>query len=142
MKISKDSQGVVFRKNAGHVEFLLLKRYDPEQDRVDFRLIKGGVEEGEKPEETIIREINEETGLVDLFLLNELQNYSYQVGEVLHEVKVFLVENTKFNEIKVDSTNEGGFAIESADWFSSQESQKLLHFEEEKCLIKKALDEI
>ncbi|MCG2694918.1 NUDIX domain-containing protein [Candidatus Parcubacteria bacterium] len=140
MKISKDSQGVVFRKKADNVEFLLLKRYDPEQDRIDFRLVKGGIEEGEKPEETILREINEETGLKNLLLLNKFKEYSYQVGELLHEVEVFLVENTKDDKIKVDSAHEGGFIIESANWFSSQEAQKLLYFDQEKDLIKKALD--
>ncbi|MBU1557786.1 NUDIX domain-containing protein [Patescibacteria group bacterium] len=140
MKISKDSQGVVFRKKADNVEFLLLKKYDPEQDRVDFRLVKGGIEEGEKPEETILREINEETSLIDLNLLNKLEGYSYQATDVLHEVSVFIVENTKDNEIKVDSTHEGGFTIESANWFSSQEAQKILFFDQEKELIRKALD--
>ncbi|MDD2935206.1 MAG: NUDIX domain-containing protein [Candidatus Pacebacteria bacterium] len=140
MKISKDAQAVVFRKNTDGINFLLLKRYDKEKERTDYRLIKGGVEKEEKPEETVIREIKEESGLENLSLLNKLGEYSYQAGDVLHEVSVFLAENTKDDEIKMDSENEGGFTIEGAEWIPSEKVNSYLVFDQEKDSIKKALD--
>ncbi|OGD66777.1 hypothetical protein A2442_01480 [Candidatus Campbellbacteria bacterium RIFOXYC2_FULL_35_25] len=140
MEISKDAQAVIFKKNTGRVEFLLLKRYDEERDRTDYRLVKGGIETGEIPEETIIREIKEETGLENLLLMDELEKYSYQAGEILHKVRVFLVENTKNDEIKVDSKNEGGFTIEKAEWVSFDLVDSYLAFEQEKESIKNGLN--
>ena len=140
MKINKDAQAVVFKKNANGIEFLLLKRYDKEQDRMDYRLVKGGIENNEKPKETVIREIKEETGLENLLLLNKLNEYSYQVGKVLHKVTVFLVESTKNDEIKVNSENEGGFTIENAGWFSFKKARNLLYFNQEKNAIEIALN--
>lgn len=140
MKISKDAQAVVFKKNVNSIDFLLLKRYDKEKKRADYRLIKGGIEKEEKPEETVIREIKEESGLENLFLLNKLDEYSYQAGDVLHEVSVFLVENTKNDEIKTDSENEGGFTIEGAEWVPSEKVGSYLVFDQEKNSIQKALD--
>lgn len=140
MKIRKDAQAVIFKKNLNDTEFLLLKRYDKEKDRTDYRLVKGGIEKGEKPEETILREIKEETGLEHLSLLNNLDKYSYKAGEVLHEVEVFLVENTKNDEIRIDSENEGGFTIEEAKWIASKKIDSYLVFDEEKNSIRKALD--
>lgn len=140
MKISKDAQAVVFRKNTDGINFLLLKRYDKEKERTDYRLIKGCVEKEEKPEETVIREIKEESGLENLSLLNKLDKYSYQAGDVLHEVSVFLVENIKNDEIKINSENEGGFTIEGAEWIPSEKVNSYLVFDQEKSSIQKALD--
>ena len=140
MKISKDAQAVIFKKNTDDVEFLLLKRYDPEKNRTDYRLVKGRIEIGEKPEETIIREIKEETGLENLLLLDKLNEYSYQTGEVLHQVSVFLIESIKNDEIKVNSENEGEFTIEKAEWISSVSVNSYLVFEQEKNAVKESLN--
>jgi len=140
MKISKDAQAVVFKKSENKIDFLLLKRYDKEKNKTDYRLIKGGIKKNEQPEDTIIREIKEESGLKNLSLAIKLNKYSYQIREVLHEVEVFLVENTKNEKMEVDSENEGGFTIKDAEWVSPEIANTYLVFEQEKSSIKKALD--
>ena len=140
MRIKKDAQAVVFRKNNGKIEFLLLKRFDKDKNETHYRLIKGGIEKNETPEETSIRETKEESGLQNLKLKEKINTYSYQVGDVQHDVEVFVVENTRIEDIKVNSENEGGFTIEDAKWVSLEKANECLNFKQEKESIKKSLE--
>lgn len=140
MKISKDAQSVVYRNINGVIEFLLLKRFDKDKDRSDYRLIKGGIKNNEAPEEAAIREVFEESGLAKIVLKNKLDEYSYQIGDIKHEVEVFLIENTEIEDIKTNSENEGGFIIEKAEWILPEKAISCLVFEQEKKSIQKSLD--
>ncbi|MCK5026850.1 MAG: NUDIX domain-containing protein [Candidatus Pacebacteria bacterium] len=140
MKISKDAQAVIYKKDSDVIEFLLLKRFDKDLDETHYRLVKGGIEDGESSKEASVRETKEETGLTNLVAKEKLDQYSYQAGDVQHDVDVFLIENTENEEIKIDSTNEGGFTIEGVEWVSSDEANEYLNFDQEKSSIKKALN--
>jgi len=56
-------QVIIFRKNKGNIEFLLLRRI-PERGAF-WQPVTGGIEEGETKRETVIRELREETGIKD-----------------------------------------------------------------------------
>jgi len=47
MKISKDAQAVICKKDGDAIKFLLLKRFDKELDETHYRLVKGGIENEE-----------------------------------------------------------------------------------------------
>lgn len=140
MKISKDAQAVVYKKENGNVKFLLLKRYDKDKDETHYRLIKGGVKDPETTEHASIREVTEESGLVKLKINTLVNQYSYQAGEVQHNVDVYLIENTENEEIRVDSTEEGGFNIEGAEWLDAEATIEKLNFDQEKDNIRKSLE--
>ena len=84
--------GIVFRRNdTGEVEILLA------QDAKDrWTIPKGHIEPGETPRQTAEREINEETGLKEMKVLNHLGKtqfrYRRQNSLVLMTMHVFLVK--------------------------------------------------
>src|SRR5688500_11276582 len=73
--------GVVFRRVDGKIEILMI------QDRVGrWTIPKGHVEEGEKLEETAIREVGEETGLLDVKiheLLDKIHFFYRKEGKLI-----------------------------------------------------------
>lgn len=142
MKISNDAQAVVYKKEDGSIKFLLLKRYDKDKNETHYRLIKGGVKAPETTDVAVIREITEESGLNKLLVKQKINQYSYQAGEVQHNVDVYLIENTENENIKTDSSEEGGFNIESAEWFDPESTIEKLNFDQEKDNINKALEVI
>ncbi|EYF08561.1 NUDIX hydrolase [Chondromyces apiculatus] len=60
--------GIVVRRHGGRTEIALAR----EGDFPHYVLPKGGVEEGESPQQAALREIAEEAGLDELTLLGEL----------------------------------------------------------------------
>ena len=83
--------GVVYRKEAGRIELLIIEdRY------MKTSLPKGKQEAGETIEETALREVKEETGIVGRIVEPlEVIGYQYfhpQFGVVNKEVHYFLVE--------------------------------------------------
>jgi 8-oxo-dGTP pyrophosphatase MutT (NUDIX family) len=137
MKQSNDAQGVIVRQSEdGKNFFLVIKRFDKDKKQDHFRLVKGGLEEGETSEQAVIREIGEEVGIHTISETNFLCHYGYTGGEVRHEVDVYIVR-VPFDEqhLAIDSENEGGFTIKSAVWMDANEAMQSLTFEDEKKLI-------
>lgn len=139
MKISNDVQTVIFRRMNGKLEFLILKRFDRDKGEDHFRLVKGGVEEGERLEEALKREIKEEVGVDKILSEKYISNYSYIGGEIKHEVEVYLVEVSPEIKIKVSSEDEGGFTIHEAVWMTKEEAEEKLTFKEEKDLVENVI---
>lgn len=141
MKIRPTAQAVIYREKNGKTEFLLLKRWDKYLKVTHFRLVKGKIEEGEKSDETVVREIQEETGLTKVKLIKKIGEYSYVAQGIKQEVETFLVKQIGDEDIKIDSDNEEGFVIEDAIWFSPDEAIEKLNYMEEKEYIKKIVKE-
>jgi 8-oxo-dGTP pyrophosphatase MutT (NUDIX family) len=141
-KIRKTAQAVIYNKFDGEAKFLLLKRQDKYSKESLFRLVKGGIEESETPEQTIIREIQEETGLTKVQIIKEIGGHSYKAQGEVQEVKAFLVLNTEKEETKIDSSLEEGFVIEEIIWLRGEDAVSKLTFEEEKGYIKSVLKEV
>lgn len=85
------SGGIIFRRSkSGQLEILLI------QDAKNrWTIPKGHVEEGEEPKDTARREINEETGLKEMKMMNWLGkvNFRYRRGQtlVLMTMHIYLV---------------------------------------------------
>ncbi len=143
-KISNDCTAVIYRKTESGIEFLVLKRFDPEKNQEFIRLVKGGVKKEETAENTILREISEEVGMSESKIVAKLKNYEYESEykgiNVIHKVQSFLVEIPAENSsIKIDSSEEGGFTINGAEWVTNNQAAETLSFEVERELAREAI---
>ncbi len=117
--------GVIFRRNSNNeVEILMI------QDAKDrWTIPKGHIEEGEKPDETAKREIEEETGLKDIKIHRWLGKVNFQYRRqqslVLIAMQVYLVEALKNTDkvIKEDWMND-------IKWFPAMEALDKIEYED------------
>ena len=74
----KSSGGIVYRKQKGKIEILLLEWENAKKER-EFVLPKGHMEDAETAKDTALREINEETGLdiSDLEIIKFMSKINY-----------------------------------------------------------------
>ncbi len=94
-------QVIVFRKNNGNIEFLLLRRI-PKKGRF-WQPVTGGIEERETKKEAVIREVREETGVKKIIKIIEKVYHlklegdgsdEYVFGvEILPDANISLKEN-------------------------------------------------
>ena len=69
MRLPIQVEAIIFRRNGYKVEYLLMKRL-PERNGF-WQPVTGGVEEGETRNETLRREIREETGIKNIIAVLE-----------------------------------------------------------------------
>ncbi len=119
------SGGMVFRRNKkGEVEILLI------QDAKDrWTIPKGHIEEGETAKETAEREIQEETGLQEMNVLNWLGkiNFRYRRANslVLMTTEIFLVHaKGDTDKLKPEDWMNG------IKWFSANEALDKIEYED------------
>ncbi len=127
MKYEKSVGAVVFKEN----KYLLLK-----YGMGHWGLVKGNVEKGESKEETIIRELYEETGIKDAEIIegfNEAIDYYYTFkGERIHKFVNYLL--IKSNEKKIKLSYEH----DDYKWLSFDEAIEQVDFKNIKKVLKKA----
>lgn len=139
--MSNDAQAVIYRQNNKKIFFLLLHRHNPDKGIIEYRLVKGGVKKDESIENAVKRETREETGLKNVEIISKVHEYSYTVGEIQHNVHVFLLK-TLNEDVGIDSSEEGKFEIKGFKWESIEKALKLLSFEDEKKSIINSLQKI
>lgn len=132
MPKEKSCGAIVFKKQKdGSVKYLLLHY---EAGHWDFP--KGNQEKNEKEEQTIVREIKEETGIEDIEFVEvfrETMNYFYKRdGETIHKEVVFFLAQTTAEKIKL-SFEHIGYA-----WLSYENAYKRLTYNNAKELLGKA----
>lgn len=115
--------GVVYRQTTQGPEVALIK--------ADGRwsLPKGGIEKGEKPEATALREIAEETGLpIDqLRLVRRLPDVSYAFG--WHGTVVFKMVSNYLVELSGDAALAPQLSeVEDVRWFRPDEARRTISF--------------
>lgn len=116
--------GIVYRKNnKGQVEILLA------QDAKDrWTIPKGHIEPGETPRQTAEREINEETGLKEMKVLNHLGKtqfrYRRQNSLILMTMHIFLVKALGDSDRLVKEEWMNGIS-----WFPYNEAIEKIEYE-------------
>lgn len=130
MRIRKTVQAVIFSRDDRN-KILLVKKLDQKKPVYHWRLLKGGIEEGETPEEALKREIAEEVGLKNIRLLGIIYDYTYDFGDTKHVVTTYAVEVNPKEPIVLDTTEVVGCA-----WVDRNEALKLLYWDFEKNAVK------
>ncbi|MDG6902063.1 MAG: NUDIX domain-containing protein [Nitrososphaerota archaeon] len=117
----RSAGAVVFRDSPSGRMYLLLQN----AGRWDFP--KGGVEKGESEKETALREVAEETGLMDLKFLpgfRKVIEYFYRRdGKNVHKRVVYLLASTASESVKISFEHQG------YGWFPYHEAVKKASYE-------------
>ena len=131
MPVERSAGAIIFRKEAGK-NFYLLLHY--QSGHWDFP--KGNIEKGEKLEETVKREIKEETGLEDIKFIpgfKESIKYFYKLkGKNIFKIVTFFLVETKTNEVKISWEHIG------YKWLPYEKAIAQLTFKNAKEILKKA----
>lgn len=126
----KSAGAVVFRDTPGGRMYLLLQN----AGRWDFP--KGGVEEGESELDTVLREVEEETGLKDLKIhegFRKVIEYFYRRdGKNVHKQVVYLLASTRSERVKISFEHQG------YGWFPYPEAVKKASYNNSKVTMTEA----
>ena len=128
------SAGVVLFRNKKNKEYLVLKHH---LNTNYWGLVKGHIEPGEKEEETILRETEEETQLKEIKIIpgfSEKTNYFYKRdGKISYkEVIWYLGEVLDQEDGKVSPEHE------ELKWVAYEEALKLLKYKKDREVLIKA----
>lgn len=105
MQVLEKAYGYITREHEGHVQVLV---FEQNREGAGIQIPKGTVEEGETPQEAIIREMFEETGLTDLVVQDLIaQDYFEHYSGALHKRYFFhLTTTTQYNSWQHSPTGE------------------------------------
>jgi len=151
MPKEKSAGAIIFRKEDGKNYYLLLhyRPAHPGQKRGGhWEFAKGHIEGQEKEEETIIREVKEETGLSDIKIMPGFKEYikyffrkNYGLeGEArkkapwVFKLVVFCVAETQTKEIKISDEHDNFI------WLPFEDAFKKLTYKNAKEILKRAND--
>ncbi|HUV98375.1 MAG TPA: NUDIX pyrophosphatase [Candidatus Paceibacterota bacterium] len=130
MRLPVQVEAIIFRREGGKVEYLLLKRR-PERNGF-WQPVTGGVEEGETREEALRREVMEETGVKSMVAVIEGLYYFEFSDPNLNQEHVYGVEVSPSEEIVLDGEEHSEYR-----WCSFHEALQLLHWRENKEALRK-----
>lgn len=126
----RSSGAVLFSETSSGRIFLLLNYPSGHWD-----FVKGNIENGETPRQTVIREIKEETCNVDVEFVNGFEDkieYHYRRdGNIVHKEVVFFLAKTKTTDVKI-SHEHLGFV-----WLSFNDALKKLTYKNAQNVLKK-----
>ena len=143
MPQEKSAGAIIFRIVDGVSHYLLL--HYPSRH---WEFAKGHIEEGENIEETIRREVEEETGIKDLKIISGFKEYSKYFFKKSYGLKgeekkkapwvfklvVFYLGQTETEEVKISHEHKGFI------WLPYEDAMKKLTYKNAKILLTKAND--
>jgi bis(5'-nucleosidyl)-tetraphosphatase len=126
----RSAGAVVYRDTPKGRVYLLLQN----AGRWDFP--KGGVEEGESELQTVLREVEEETGLNDIKVLpgfRKVIEYFYRRdGKNVHKQVVYLLASTASDKVKISFEHQG------YGWFPYHDAMKKASYNNSKVTLTEA----
>ena len=127
----RSAGAVVFRHDSGSPRYLLLKYPAGHWD-----LPKGNIEKGEEPLQTMVREVREETGIVDLVVIpvfkRKIEYYYRREGRKVHKTVVFFLAETKSEKVTIS------FEHQAYGWYDYEEALKAVTYPNAKRLLREA----
>ena len=128
--IEERSAGVILFNKVEDIQFLVLKYPSGHWD-----FVKGNIEEGEEEEETVKRELFEETGINNLEIhqgFNEKVEYNYyKKNNKVHKIVSYYLGETNQKQVKLS------FEHLEYKWSDYEGLMKLITFENSKEILKK-----
>lgn len=129
------SGGVVYRKRSGRVDVALISVGEPPR----WQLPKGVVDRGEKPEETAVREVREETGVQGSIVapLDRI-GYWYQRSENGERVRVRKFVHFYLLRYSSGNVRQHDNEVLEARWIPLDEAEAMLAFASERAVLAEA----
>ena len=124
--IRREVQAVIFDEVDNIKKVLILKKTDSAR-RYRWRLLKGGVNDGETETEGLQREILEETGLRNIKIIGKVHGYEFLFKRIRHMVSSYLVKADSKEPVKLQKSEVAGYV-----WTTREEALQLLHWSNEK----------
>ena len=131
MKVRNEVQGVIFDKSNGGCVLLVRKR-DRRVRRLHWRLLKGGIDQGETKVEALRREILEETSLKNIKILEQIHNYEFVFKGMCHRVSSFLVNADSAEPVKLQESELSEYV-----WADPENAKQLLYWHNEREALRK-----
>jgi 8-oxo-dGTP pyrophosphatase MutT (NUDIX family) len=129
----KSCGAVIYNKKDDKTKYLLLNY---EAGHWDF--VKGNVEAGETEKETVIRELNEETGITDAGFIEGFKEtiaYFYRrQGQTVHKEVVFFIMESHTEKVVLSFEHIGYI------WLDYQHAMEKLNFKNARDVLQKAHD--
>jgi len=126
----RSAGAVVYRDTTSGRVYLLLQN----AGRWDFP--KGGVEKGESELQTVVREVEEETGLKDILIakgFRKVIEYFYRRdGKNIHKQVVYLLASTKEDRVEISFEHQG------FGWFPYHEAMERASYGNSKITLTEA----
>jgi 8-oxo-dGTP pyrophosphatase MutT (NUDIX family) len=124
--VRREVQAVIFDDADNEKKVLILKKTDYSARRYRWRLLKGGLNDGESETEGLKREILEETGLRKVQILDRILSYEFFFKNVRHTVSSYLVRADSKEPVKLQKSE-----VDDYVWTSKEEALKMLHWNNE-----------
>lgn len=129
------SGGVVYRKRAGRIDVALISVGEPPR----WQLPKGVVDHGEKPEETAVREVHEETGVhATIVAPLERIGYWYQRSENGERVRVRKFVHFYLLRYISGNVRQHDNEVLEARWVPLDDAEAMLAFASERAVLAEA----
>jgi len=127
LMVRREVQAVIFDEVDNAKKVLILKKIDYSARRHRWRLLKGGVNNGETETEGLQREISEETGLRNIKIIGKVHNYEFFFRHIRHVVSSYVVEANSKEPIKLQKSEVADYV-----WTTKEEALQMLHWNNEK----------
>ncbi len=131
LRVRHEIQAVIFDEVGNDKKVLLLKKLDFSAKRFRWRLLKGGVKEGETEAEALRREVFEETGLKNVKILSKVHRYEFVFRNTKHLVSSYLTKANSRELVKLQKSEVADYI-----WITKEEALNLLYWNNEKEAIK------
>ncbi len=131
--------GVVFKYANSDIQICLIARR--QKNKLIWCLPKGHIEPKETLEDTALREVQEETGLLGT-IQSPLGYITYQFFDPSTKKRIFKTVHFFLIRYISGQTSDHDDEVESAGWFSVKEALDLIEYEGESDILKKGVREI
>jgi 8-oxo-dGTP pyrophosphatase MutT (NUDIX family) len=124
--VRREVQAVIFDDADSEKKVLILKKTDYSERRFRWRLLKGGLDDGETETEGLRREILEETGLRKIQIMEKILAYEFFFKNVRHTVASYLVKADSKEPVKLQKSEVADYV-----WTTKEEALRMLHWSNE-----------